>query len=100
SKGGIAMMMRSIAQEVAPQRIRVNAISPGAIRTPINTLAWGTREAYDDLLRLIPYQRIGEAGEIGHVAVWLASDYSDYINGATIYIDGGMTLFPGFSHGG
>jgi len=100
SKGGIAMMMRSIAQEVAPQRIRVNAISPGAIRTPINTPAWGTREAYDDLLRLIPYQRIGEAGEVGHVAVWLASDYSDYINGATIYVDGGMTLFPGFSHGG
>jgi glucose 1-dehydrogenase len=100
SKGGIAMMMRSIAQEVAPQRIRVNAISPGAIRTPINTPAWGTRKAYTDLLRLIPYQRIGEPDEIGRVAVWLASDYSDYVNGATIYVDGGMTLFPGFSHGG
>lgn len=100
SKGGIAMMMRSIAQEVAPQRIRVNAISPGAIRTPLNEPAWGTRAAYDDLLRLIPYKRIGEAAEIGRVAVWLASDYSDYVNGATIYVDGGMTLFPGFSHGG
>ncbi|HWA87133.1 MAG TPA: SDR family oxidoreductase [Opitutus sp.] len=100
SKGGISLMMRSIAQEVAPHFVRVNAISPGAIRTPINTSAWATPAAYDDLLQLIPYKRIGEPEEIGRAAVWLASDQSDYVTGATLYVDGGMTLFPGFSHGG
>ena len=100
SKGGVMMMMKSIAQEVAPWRIRVNAISPGAVRTPINMEAWDTRAAYNDLMRLIPYKRIGEPAEIGRAAVWLASDDSDYINGATIYVDGGMTLYPGFETGG
>lgn len=100
SKGGIAMMMKSVAQEVAPYRIRVNAIAPGAIRTPINEPAWSTREAYEDLLKLIPYQRIGEPDDIGRVAAWLASDQADYITGATIYVDGGMTLYPGFASGG
>lgn len=100
SKGGVLLMMKSLAQEVAPQRIRVNGMSPGAIRTPINEDAWSTEEAYTDLMRLIPYKRIGEAGEIGRLAVWLASDDSDYINGTTIYIDGGMTLYPGFETGG
>lgn len=100
SKGGVAMMMKSIAQEVAPYRIRVNSVSPGAIRTPINTQAWHTREAYAGLLTLIPYKRIGEAEEIGRAAVWLASDESDYITGTTLYVDGGMTLYPGFETGG
>lgn len=100
SKGGISMMMKSIAQEVAPDRIRVNAIAPGAIRTPINTPAWSTPEAYQSLLTLIPYRRIGEPDEIGRVAAWLASDQADYITGATIYVDGGMTLYPGFASGG
>jgi glucose 1-dehydrogenase len=100
SKGGVMMMMKSIAQEVAPYRIRVNSISPGAIRTPINVQAWDTPEAYNELLKLIPYKRIGEPEEIGRVAVWLASDYSDYITGATLYVDGGMTLYPGFETGG
>jgi glucose 1-dehydrogenase len=100
SKGGVMMMMKSIAQEVAPYRIRVNSIAPGAVRTPINMEAWDTREAYNDLMRLIPYKRIGEPVEIGRAAVWLASDDSDYINGATIYVDGGMTLYPGFETGG
>src|SRR3954463_104128 len=100
SKGGISMMMKSIAQEVAPLGIRVNAISPGAVRTPINMDAWGTREAYNSLMTLIPYKRIGEPTEIGRAAVWLASDDSDYITGATIYVDGGMTLYPGFETGG
>ena len=100
SKGGVAMMMKSIAQEVAPHRIRVNSVSPGAIRTPINTAAWSTPAAYADLLKLIPYKRIGEAEEIGRAAVWLASDESDYITGTTLYIDGGMTLYPGFETGG
>jgi glucose 1-dehydrogenase len=100
SKGGVMMMMKSIAQEVAPYRIRVNSIAPGAVRTPINMEAWDTRAAYNDLMRLIPYKRIGEPAEIGRAAVWLASDDSDYINGATIYVDGGMTLYPGFETGG
>ena len=100
SKGGVMMMMKSIAQEVAPHRIRVNSISPGAIRTPINIEAWNTAEAYNSLMKLIPYKRIGEPAEIGRAAVWLASDQSDYVNGATIYVDGGMTLYPGFETGG
>jgi glucose 1-dehydrogenase len=100
SKGGVMMMMKSIAQEVAQYRIRANSIAPGAVRTPINMSAWDTREAYNDLMRLIPYKRIGEPAEIGRAAVWLASDDSDYINGATIYVDGGMTLYPGFETGG
>lgn len=100
SKGGISMLMKSVAQEVAPYRIRVNAIAPGAIRTPINEPAWSTLDAYKALLTLIPYQRIGEPDEIGRVAAWLASDQADYITGATIYVDGGMTLYPGFASGG
>ncbi len=100
SKGGVSMMMKSIAQEVAPWRIRVNAISPGAVRTPINMQAWSIREAYAELMKLIPYKRIGEVEDIARAAVWLASDESDYITGATLYVDGGMTLYPGFETGG
>ena len=100
SKGGVMMMMKSIAQEVAPWRIRVNSISPGAVRTPINEEAWSTREAYNALMTLVPYKRIGEPADIGRTAVWLASDDSDYVTGATIYVDGGMTLYPGFETGG
>jgi glucose 1-dehydrogenase len=100
SKGGVMMMMKSIAQEMAPYRIRVNSICPGAIRTPINMQAWETPEAYNELLKLIPYKRIGEPEELGRVAVWLASDYSDYITGHCLYVDGGMTLYPGFETGG
>ncbi len=100
SKGGVMLMMKSIAQEVAPWRIRVNSIGPGAIRTPINTEAWGTRSHYESLLKLIPYKRIGEPDEIGRAAVWLASDESDYITGTTLFVDGGMTLYPGFETGG
>lgn len=100
SKGGVMLMMKSIAQEVAPYRIRVNSICPGAIRTPINNEAWGTPEAYTELLKLIPYKRIGEPDEIGRVAVWLASDYADYVHGVSLFVDGGMTLYPGFETGG
>ena len=94
------LMMKSIAQEVAPYRIRVNGICPGAIRTPINTGAWATSEAYSALMTLIPYKRIGEPEDIGRVAAFLASDQADYINGASIFVDGGMTLYPGFATGG
>ena len=100
SKGGVMLMMKSIAQEVAPYRIRVNSICPGAIRTPINREAWESPEAYQELMRLIPYKRIGEVDDIGRVAVWLASDEADYIHGTSIFVDGGMTLYPGFEAGG
>jgi glucose 1-dehydrogenase len=100
SKGGIQMMMKSLAQELAPHRVRVNAIGPGAIRTPINTGAWSTPEAYADLMKLVPYKRIGEPEDIAQVAVFLASDMADYINGVTLFVDGGMTCYPGFATGG
>jgi glucose 1-dehydrogenase len=100
SKGGVMLMMKSIAQEVAPFRIRVNSVAPGAIRTPINTAAWNTAEAYESLMRLVPYKRIGEAEDIGRAVVWLASDASDYVNGTSLYVDGGMTLYPEFAGGG
>lgn len=100
SKGGIKLLMESMAQELAPQRIRVNAIAPGAIQTPINTSAWNTAEALKSLLTLIPYGRIGQPEDIANAAVWLASDESDYVVGTTLFVDGGMTLYPGFSTGG
>lgn len=100
SKGGIMMMMKSIAQEFAPHRVRINSIAPGAIRTPINTAAWSTPEAYSSLMTLVPYKRIGEPEDIARTAVWLACDESDYLVGATIFVDGGMTLYPGFTENG
>jgi glucose 1-dehydrogenase len=100
SKGGILMMMKTLAQEVAPQRIRVNGVAPGAIRTPINTAAWNTPEAYGKLMTLVPYKRIGEPEDIARAVVWLASDQSDYVVGASLFVDGGMTLFPDFAEGG
>lgn len=100
SKGGIMMLMRSVAQELAPHRIRVNSIGPGAIRTPINTSAWDTPEAYKNLMELVPYNRIGEPDDVARAAVWLASDAADYVTGATLFVDGGMTLYPGFATGG
>jgi glucose 1-dehydrogenase len=100
SKGGVMLMMKSIAQEVAPYRIRVNSIAPGAIRTPINTDAWQTPEAYEALMTLVPYKRIGEPEDIGRAAVWLVSDHADYVNGISLFVDGGMTLYPGFATGG
>ena len=100
SKGGVAMLMKTLAQEFAPLRIRVNAIAPGATRTPINTEAWSTPEAYAGLMKLVPYNRIGEPEDIAQAAVWLASDASDYVTGTSLFVDGGMTLYPGFSSGG
>jgi glucose 1-dehydrogenase len=100
SKGGVMMLMKSIAQEYAPQKIRVNSIGPGAIRTPINHAAWQTPEAYNNLLKLIPSKRIGEVEDIGTAAVWLASDESEYVNGITLFVDGGMLLYPGFEDNG
>ncbi len=100
SKGGVMLFMKSLAQEVAKHRIRVNSIGPGAIQTPINRSAWETKEALAALLTLIPCGRIGQPEDIAHAAVWLASDQSDYVTGTTLFVDGGMTLYPGFSEGG
>ncbi|WP_296768863.1 SDR family oxidoreductase [Thiobacillus sp.] len=100
SKGGVMLMNKSIAQEVSPWRIRVNAVAPGAIRTPINRSAWETPEAYESLMKLIPYKRIGEPLDIAGAVTWLVSDESDYVTGASLIIDGGMTLYPGFAEGG
>lgn len=100
SKGGVAMLMKTMAQELARRRIRVNAIAPGAIETPINAEARDTPEELTALLKLIPYGRVGKPQDIAEAAVWLASDASDYVTGATLYVDGGMTLYPGFESGG
>lgn len=100
SKGGVMMLMKSIAQEYAHLKIRVNSIGPGAIRTPINHAAWKTPQAYDQLLKLIPSKRIGEVQDVGNAAVWLASDDADYVHGITLFVDGGMLLYPGFEDNG
>ncbi|MCX4849613.1 SDR family oxidoreductase [Streptomyces sp. NBC_00893] len=100
SKGGVLMLMQTLAQECAPRGIRVNAVAPGAIRTPINTSAWDTPEAEAELLRLIPYRRVGDPPDIATAVTLLASDLMDYVVGTTLYVDGGMTLFPGFATGG
>jgi glucose 1-dehydrogenase len=100
SKGGVLQLMKSAAQELAAHKIRVNSIGPGAIKTPINTEAWSTPEAEASLLKLIPYHRVGEPADIGGLAAWLCSDEADYITGQTIFMDGGMTLYPGFEAGG
>jgi glucose 1-dehydrogenase len=100
SKGGVRLLMQSLAQELAPHRIRVNSIAPGAIATPINRPAWDTPEALAKLLTLIPYGRIGLPADIGKAAAWIASDDADYVHGQTIVVDGGMTLYPEFAHGG
>ena len=99
SKGGMGMFMRSLAQEVAQERIRVNGIAPGAIRTPINEDAT-EGDAGRKLLELIPYGRIGEVADVANLALFMASDLADYMTGATVYVDGGMSLYPGFQDNG
>jgi len=100
SKGGVSMLMKTLAQELAEHKIRVNGVSPGAIKTPINTDAWSTPEAERKLLTLIPYGRVGVVADIARATVWLASDDSDYVTGCTTYVDGGMMLYPEFREGG
>lgn len=100
SKGGVMLLMKSLAQELAPMKIRVNSVAPGAIRTPINEDARDTPDEMASLLELIPYGRIGEPEDIGRAVVWLASDASDYVTGTSLLVDGGMTLYPGFRGGG
>ena len=100
SKGGVSLLMKSIAQEYAAEGIRVMGVAPGAIRTPINRAAWETPEAYAALMRLVPYKRIGEPDDLARAAAWLVSDQADYVTGTTLFVDGGMTLYPGFEEGG
>jgi glucose 1-dehydrogenase len=100
AKGGLMMLMKTAAQELAAHRVRINSIGPGAIKTPINKSVWNDPEERRRLLELIPYGRLGEPSDIGRVAVWLASDEADYVNGTTIFVDGGMLLYPGFRTGG
>lgn len=100
SKGGVMLMMKTIAQEYAPHKIRINSIAPGAIATAINHDAWDTAEHLQELLKLVPEKRIGQVEDIGKAAVFLASDDADYINGTTLFVDGGMTLYPGFEDNG
>lgn len=100
AKGGVKMLMETMAQELSSQKIRVNAIAPGAIETPINTAAWDTPAAARKLLKLIPYGRIGEVEDIAGSAVWLASDAADYVVGTTLFVDGGMSLYSNFADGG
>ena len=100
AKGGLKLLMETMAQELGAEKIRVNAVAPGAIRTAINREAWETEEARAKLVKLIPYGRVGEPEDIAKAVTWLASDESDYIVGATLFIDGGMMLYPGFREGG
>lgn len=100
AKGGLKLLMETLAQELASEKIRVNAIAPGAIQTDINSASWQTPEHRDRLLQLIPYGRIGVPEDVARAAVWLASDESDYVVGTTLYIDGGMLLYPAFRENG
>jgi glucose 1-dehydrogenase len=100
AKGGVKLLMQTLAQELAGHRIRVNSVAPGAIRTAINRAAWETPEALDSLLTLIPYGRIGMPEDVARAVVWLVSDEADYVHGQTLVVDGGMTLYPAFARGG
>jgi len=100
AKGGLKLLMESLAQEVSAEKIRVNAIAPGAIKTDINKESWETPKKEEELKKLIPYQRVGVVEDVAQAALWLASDESDYVVGTTLYVDGGMKLYPEFKEGG
>jgi glucose 1-dehydrogenase len=100
SKAGVSMMTKTLAQEAAPYGIRVLAVAPGAIRTPINRAVWGNRKGMRDLQKKIPLGRIGEPSEIASMIVVLASPAASYMTGCTVFVDGGMTDYPDFAHGG
>jgi glucose 1-dehydrogenase len=100
AKGGARMFVETLAQEVAADGIRVNAVAPGAIRTPINRDVWDDEAALENLMKLIPYGRIGETDDVSKAVAWLASDDADYVTGVTLYVDGGMMLYPSFRDNG
>lgn len=100
AKGGLKLLMQSMAQELSAEKIRVNSVAPGAIKTDINKEAWQDEEAEGQLLKLIPYGRVGVPEDVARAILWLASDASDYVVGTTLFVDGGMMLFPAFREGG
>jgi len=100
SKAGLSMLTKTLAQEAAPHGVRVLAIAPGAIQTPINADVWEDPSTRADLMSKIPMGRMGRPDEIAKMAVVLASDVAGYITGTTVLVDGGMTLYPSFMHGG
>lgn len=100
SNGGITQMMKTLAQEVADKKIRVNGVAPGMIKTNINKTIWSEPHKARDVLKLIPYGRLGEPEDVARAVLWLASDESDYVTGTTLFVDGGMMLYPAFRGGG
>ncbi len=100
AKAGLGMLTKTLAQEAAPAGVRVVALAPGAIKTPINKNVWDDPDSLKDLLTKIPMDRMGKTEEIGRMAVVLCSDAASYLTGTTVFVDGGMTLYPSFTHGG
>lgn len=99
SKGGVKLFTQTVAMEYAKQNIRVNAIGPGAINTPINAKKFADSEQLKTTTSMVPMGRIGEPSEVAAAAAWLASDESSYVTGITLFVDGGMTLYPSFQGG-
>ncbi len=100
AKAGLSMLTKTMAQEAAPHRVRVLALAPGAIRTPINQAVWNDATNLADLLTKIPLGRLGETGEVARAALFLVSEAASYLTGSTVFLDGAMTDYPGFAHGG
>ena len=100
SKAGMSMLIKTLAQEAAPHGVRVLAVGPGAIKTPINANVWNDPKLYADLLEKIPLRRMGTPEEIASMVVFLVSDAAAYVTGTTIFVDGGMLDYPDFQHGG
>ncbi|HWA10557.1 MAG TPA: SDR family oxidoreductase [Opitutaceae bacterium] len=100
SKAALAMLTKTLAQEAAPHGVRVLAVAPGAIRTPINRGVWSSPKGLKDLLKKIPLNRIGEPKDIADIVVVLVSDAASYVTGRTVFVDGGMTDYPDFARGG
>ena len=100
SKAAVAMLTKTLAQEAAPHGVRVLAVAPGAIRTPINRAVWSDAQNMKDLLTKIPLLRIGDPDDVARMVVVLVSDVASYVTGRTVFVDGGMTDYPDFEHGG
>ncbi len=100
SKAAVGMMTKTLAMEAAPYGVRVVALAPGAVKTPINQSVWSNPKQLKDLLTKIPLARMAETSEVAQMAVVLVSDAASYVTGTTVYVDGGMTLYANFEHGG
>ncbi|HLW47964.1 MAG TPA: 3-oxoacyl-ACP reductase FabG [bacterium] len=100
SKAGLSMLTKTLAQEAAPSGVRVVALAPGAIQTPINQDVWGDPAQLQDLLTKIPLGRLGTVDDVARMVAVLVSDVAGYITGTTLFVDGGMTLYPSFMRGG